>query len=93
MVRARFKPQETVHMELLRPWQAASQHPQQNKQRIITSSNHFLQVGDPNGSVSVATLLPGDTSGADWVDVLQMAEMGRGYTVKSQVHSTQTQSI
>lgn len=83
MVRARFNPQETVHMQLLRPWQAASRHPQRNKQGIITSSNHFLQVGDPNGSVSVATLLPGDTSGADWVDVLEMAEMGRGCTGKA----------
>lgn len=63
------------------PWQADSQ-PSSRKQTThnypVQTQHHFLQVAHPKGSVSVATLLPGDSSGEPGLTSLETVEMGRG---------------
>lgn len=57
--------------------QPASSRKQTTYNYPIQPQHRFLQVGNPKGSVSVATLLPGDSS-VGWVNVLEMTETGRG---------------
>ncbi len=57
--------------------QPASSRKQTTYNYPVQPHHHFLHLGNPKGSVSVATLLPGDSS-VGWVNVSEMTETGRG---------------
>lgn len=54
--------------------QPASSRKQTTHNYPVQPQRNFLQVDDPKGLVSVATLLPGDSLG----DVSELTETGRG---------------
>lgn len=69
IVCARFQTQEAVHMRLpLNVLRCLDKQPVSSRKQTthnypVQPQHHFVQVGDPKDSVSVATLLPGDSSG------------------------------